>query len=260
MKALALLCALLMAPSQQLAGQARPPGEKRATNPRASVSGVYSLRQSWIGSGANGGRYQIGVLIADEHVGWLVLGWTENDKRVGAATVYGTETFRTNSTGDVVLSAGNVTYDGYQKSDSGFYVTGVVKSTAGNRYDLQMSSSPYSFPLSAPSGLYDVSVKTAGYAGNTYDRDVSWTGSLAIAVASDTLYMSLDLLNDAGGEARASGRSAMGDDGSFSISAVDAQGLQDELRGTLRAGLLVATWRDNRQNYRYEGTLRGTRK
>ena len=239
---------------------ASPIAAPRSNAPRGSVSGAYSLWQESTGSAAAGRGYERGVLIADEHGGWLVLAPTTNDTISGPAKVYGAETFRTNSAGDVVLSAGGVTYDGYQTVDSGFFATGSLISPSGERFELKMLSTRTQYPLSAPTGLYDVNLRTAGYAKQEYVEDVDWAGDIAVAVARDTLYVDLYIANSAGGSAGVSGRSAWGSDGTFDIVAKNSQGFTTELRGTLRDGAFVATWLDERNGFRYQGSLRAVRK
>ena len=72
---------------------------------------------------------------------------------------------------------------------------------------------------------------------------MNWTGTAAVVVANDSIYVSLTLANESGGTTGMMGRGVLRSDGEFRLSTGRGDSYH-ELKGRLRDGELYADWTD----------------
>jgi hypothetical protein len=230
-----------------------------SASPRPSLVGVYECGQSWAGTGryAGTGGVEAGFLIAaSDYVGWFVLAPYHQDSSLGRVSVYNVRTFRTNESGQVVLQAGGLTYDGYQ-TDSGVYLE-----ARDSDATYVLSASTYTFALSARSGVYGVSIRTDYIADGTARANsyTDWSGVAAIVTANDSVFLDLYVTNTLGGSSLLTGKGPLYADGEFYVTPYKGSLRQTRFSGRFAgAGVIAGNWSDVRDGGRFEGQLTATR-
>jgi len=243
-------------PSVAAATDSRP---VRASRPRSSLAGTYVGLQTW-DPGLNQMTRQYALIIASSTGGWLDVSWIRSDSLVGKESVFWIDSFRTNAAGDIALDAGGVTYDGFQTDSGGVYASGIVSEGANSSpQTVRLHAEPYSIRLSEAYGYYTAHVRTSQYQGNEYRGVVDWTGDAAVDVANDSIYVVLNLTNDAGGTTGMSVDGPVSKDGAFKLT--DGEGANTRsLVGRVHAGVLTANWVDSRpEGARFVGVLEAQR-
>lgn len=243
---------------QQGAPVPNPSGEKRrATAPRASVAGIYIVRQSVDVSDGRSGL-QVGYLISSDHVALLVLASFVGRDSLGPTRIFNVDRWATTANGDVVLTSGNASWDGYQTDDGGFlargrYIGGDISQV------FTMSGAPTSFRLSRADGLYAGTIRTRYRASNgQVPPDIfDWRGELAVAFAHDTIYTAMYLMNDRGGFVYFKAHGPLTNHEEFDLRSAN----NARLRGFVRNGVITASWEDVRANGgAFIGTLSAERR
>lgn len=230
---------------------------RRASQPRTDFGGTYSITEQIRDSDGTVRIARVGFLVANREVGLLSMAEGTWDKIVGTTFVSGVTRWSSNLSGDLLLSAGGITWDGYQAEGGGFYAEG--RFTFEKREFLSvMNAEPFRLPLSSEDGLYRATVRTRYRARGRDGTDyLEWNGDLAVAFANDSIYVDLALYNSLGGSTAffASGRLLAGE--RFDLS--DSSG--SRLIGSVRDGLLTADWTDQRENGgAFVGRLRADRR
>lgn len=243
-------------PSVAAATDSRP---VRASRPRSSLAGTYVGLQTW-DPGLNQMTRQYALIIASSTGGWLDVSWIRSDSLVGKESVFWIDSFRTNPAGDIALDAGGVTYDGFQTDSGGVYVSGIVSGAANaSPQSVRLHAEPYSIRLSETYGYYTAHIRTSQYQGNEYRGVVDWTGDAAVDVANDSIYIVLNLTNEAGGTTGMSVVGPVSKEGAFKLT--DGKGADTRsLVGHVHAGVLSANWIDSRPDgVRFVGALEAQR-
>jgi len=238
----------------------------RASHVKSHLDGTYFGTRTWSGAGPfDGYRQRIFIVSApvndNYQPGWIAQALERDDKTFGPWAVLPVSALRTDAAGQVMLRAGVLTSDGYQTDDGGFTVTGrlrVPSATDTVSYEVSTTVAPYLAPLSDNSGIYGIEAHTYFRPNETKEQlpnRLDWSGSSAVIIADDTIYVDLTLRNDLGGTKSflASGR--LQSDGAFELG----NDAGDYLRGKVRAGMLQATWHDQRSTGTFDGSLAGTR-
>ena len=244
------------------AGTPRP-----TANPRQQVFGVYSVRQRIDTSATcvEEGACQPGLLLVGEHdVGWLAVQIDSLDEPPSIIpSVFPVCSFSANSTGQLLLDVcggGEGAYDGFQ-TDDGLFFRREAGRVTGELFYVDMIAIPVQLPLSNPTGLYTLSVKTKFYSGKHETSGYTdWQGTAAVVVGRGdwkSLYAELYLENAHGGSTGGSLRGVLKPDRSFVLESSDST---LTYTGFLRAGKLIGTWRDMRGKDRFEGTLEARRR
>lgn len=224
------------------------------STPRGVLRGLFYLNESW--STARDSGAEIGFLIIGEHTRMLVVGvWNGPTDSLSQIRTLGVRSFRSVPDGRISADMGGVIFDGYQTED-GFYLQG-TRNAENGPIQFEMTGSPTTLELSNSIGLYRVTSQTEYRSGSYRGRYTNWVGEAAIVVHSDSVYIDMYMGNDAGGDTGISGRAALDKSGRFKVEDKKA-GVR--LEGTIRAGILQANWRDERDGgARYEGSLRAER-
>jgi hypothetical protein len=232
----------------------------RASQPRTTMSGTYSIAQTWENPETKQETMrQIGYLLATEKVGLLVLAYaTDKWDRGGPTHIYPVRRWATNSAGDLVLSAGGVTYDGYQIEDGGFYLQGSIRLDKGGGRTLTMGGTPQRLPLSRNDGLFSITSRTYYRSATGYDSNdpLDWKGEAVVGFAHDSIFVDMYLENTSGGNSGfyAEGPLTSGD----TFDLVDAGG--SRLTGRFRAGVMTADWVDKRDKGSFTGKVTAERR
>jgi len=238
-----------------------------AANPRQNVFGVYSVRQR-VGAGDMSARcvkegdcIAALLLVGENDVGWFVQS-DGSGEPLGQIPfpAWPVCNFSANNAGQLLLDVcggGEGAYDGFQ-TDDGLFVRTETRLSTGEALFTDIVAAPLQLPLSNPTGLYSVSVRTTFYSGNRSVGDYTdWQGTAAVVVGRQyvnikPLYVALYLNNTHGGSTRANLRGALKSDSSFVLESNDSL---ETYTGFLRPGRLIGTWQDIRGNDRFEGTL-----
>jgi hypothetical protein len=225
---------------------------RRARAPRADVGGVYQIWENRRDSAGTILFSQRGFLIATKDVGLFVLAPVIDSARLGPTQIFGVSRWATNSAGDVVLTIGSLSYDGYQTDDSGFVASAVFPPINGEKRRSSLGAVPARLPMSRNDGLFSAHVRTWYKIGDrATGAPMDWTGDMAVGFAAGTMYLSLALQNATGGNTSFFAVGKLNGD-SFELS--DGKG--KELKGTIRSGVLRADWLDRREgNGSFSGTL-----
>ena len=215
----------------------------RATTPRASVSGIYRVVQKVRASADAPIGTQVGFLIAGTRVGLLALATVLGRDSLTPTHVYDVVRWATTDNGDVVLVAGGATWDGYQTSDAGFVGLGQTVSKKGMTI-YSIRGIPASLPLSRNDGLFAVTSRSQYRTarGELTPNWFDWRGELVVAFAHDTIYTSMYLTNDRGGNVTFRAHGPLVNHQSFDIT--DERG--SHLKGLVRNGILNASFEDVR--------------
>lgn len=243
---------------QQGAPVASASGEKRrASAPRASVAGIYIVRQAVDVSDGRSGM-QVGYLISSDHVALLVLASYAGRDSLGPTHIYNVDRWATTANGDVVLTSGQASWDGYQTDDGGFLAHG--RYIAGDASEVfTMSGAPTSFRLSRADGVYAGAARTRYRASNGQVPPdfFDWRGELAVAFAHDTIYTAMYLTNDRGGFVLFKAHGPLTNHEEFDLRAPN----NSRLHGFVRNGTITASWEDVRANGgSFVGTLSAARR
>ena len=246
------------------ASSATIPAPPRARSPRSTLDGTYAF-----GTIYNGGKFEnykkYGYLVASSSGSVFELAREDGDGSGFEDITAGSVTsFRTSSTGAVVLEFTDAVLDGYQTDDGGFYVSG----TSGNPpVSIQIFGTPYEIPLSRQTGLYNVSVRTRTYesddAREPFGSYTDWSGDMAAIVTNDSIFVVVMLANATGGSSGFTAAAPIDSEGDFQIvlSPAGYPGQVYRLTGHSRSGVIAGTWYDRRKNgYRFEGTFQAVRK
>ena len=224
-----------------------------------TLDGTYSVSQTWFrdpdGAGARQIGQQVGLLIAKNRVGLLILAFEREDSTLSPTVISVLERWRATPDGQVAMALTDVEYGGHQTRD-GFALASHVE-IGSNQYDLQLEAEPYRLPISRNTGLCAATARTFYYSadGEREPTSTTWRGDLAAGFTSDTVHVDLFLYNSAGGSTGLYGSSPLGENGSFRI-----ENDGHVLEGSVRAGVLRASWLDRRSGgSRFQGTLEAVR-
>lgn len=176
----------------------------------------------------------------------------------GDFSMYVVRSLRGTSRGGIVLDVGGQAFDGYQTRD-GIALGTTGRDKDGDHFILRAVGTTVEFRPSFNSGTFDVSL-----ASNWYSKEetrssspTNWNGSAAIVVLNDSAFVDMVLRNDTGGTTAFTATGPIDGTGAFSL----ATSIGSTLVGTLRAGLLSAEFRDQRDDgSSFRGTLRAVRK
>ncbi len=222
--------------------------------PRPSVTGSYYVallaRDTAKRAFGNFGAMHLG-----KQVGVLKLPWEGVTE--GRPAVWFASSIRTSARGQVAVEIGGIAYDGFQ-TDSGVYLEGTFRSGTGEAVHTSLVGFLYAAPLSVNDGLYRVKSQTDYYPSRgrrPSGKLTNWTGELAVAVAGDSIWVDMHLVNDVGGSVlfRAWGQTR---DSDFDLVSHDGD---KRMKGRLRNGVLVAEWTDRRDGARFHGTIAAER-
>jgi hypothetical protein len=234
-----------------------------ADTPGTPLQGVFLLNTEIYYDSLDYRARRSGLLIIDDildGIGWIVLAsWrsTPKDTTKDAIEVYQIRSVRRTNDDRIVLDAGGHAYIGYRTA-KGYFLSSSGRDRDGDHYLLRMVADE---DVSNPSdnlGLYDAKwittwIDTSGTRGTTRSE---WTGSAAALTANDSIYVRFTLTNEKGGSAGLGGRGPIDKNGAFELEAKDGS----FIKGTLRAGLLVADYYDTRDGGGFVGKLRATRR
>ncbi len=232
-------------------------------SPDAALQGVFTFDTEIFYDSLDYRARRSGILIMDEildGIGWIVLtSWraTPRDTTNDALEIYQIRSVRRTSDGRIVLDAGGNAYTGYRTA-KGYFLASSGRDRDGDHYLLRMVAAQETPKPSDNLGLYDATWVTTWIdtAGTRATTRVAWAGSVAALTANDSIYISFALTNDKGGSAGTGGRGPIDKDGVFALESKDGS----FVKGTLRAGLLVADYFDVRDGGGFIGKLRGTRR
>ena len=163
---------------------------------------------------------------------------------------------RTND-GMIVLDVGSDAYTGFRTA-KGYALGASGRDKDGDHYRLRMVADKKVSNPSENLGLYDAKwtttwIDTAGTRGATRRE---WTGSVAALTVNDSIYLRFVVRNELGGFAGTGGRGPIDKNGAFDLESKDGS----SIKGTLRAGLLVADYFEIRDGGGFVGKLRATRR
>jgi hypothetical protein len=233
------------------------PGMTRHPHPHASVDGTYGVRQVWVDSKGKTRLTQSGHLFATQHVGYLVLAKRQGDKFVGRTRAYDVTRWRTNAAGDLILVVGRVTFDGFQTADDGFFAYSKLYPKTDSALTLALGGVPERLPLSRNDGLFTAKSSSRWVKdGKSGAGRLKWTGELAVAFASDTIYVDLWLENATGGSTGFVGHGGLIDHKRFELS--NAKG--STMKGWFSDGSFFAEFVDKRDSGTFVHTIEADRR
>lgn len=251
------------------AGPAAPvlkplPVPKRAPASSLPVSGTYLLDVEVHWDSLNLRARREGLLVLDERFdgfGLVVqskLRFAPGDTTLLPLEISEVQSFRRMPDGRIVLDDWVTPMSGFPTAD-GFFLTGSGRDEDDDHYIQRMHATESSVELTKNLGVFEATWETTWYSdsGRTASPErMLWTGGVAVATTSDSIFVSLALGNSRGGSTGFEGRDVLKTDGSFAITTRNGSWL----RGTVRAGLLIAEFRDRREKSYFTGSLHGTRK
>ncbi len=240
----------------------RPPTRVplRTASPRRSLVGTYRVVYVEGPSGSLKNPVRAGeLLVADENAGLLALAGDSNHQHID---VYWADTVRTNAAGDVVLSAGGGSSEGYQTRDGMFVVAPSRPSEWGPTWPDTMWAAADTIPPTSPNGVYQLQGLAEWEGIDGIGHIAQWNGAAAVAIAQDSISVHLRISNGAGESMSLFGSSPLGAGGTFAIhdTFYSDPRLQRRLAGNISGGQLEASWTERGKLRRFLGVIHGTRR
>ena len=147
-------------------------------------------------------------------------------------------------------------YSGYQ-TDEGFFAEADFSLNNGSRVRSRLVARAVSTPLTEPTGIYAVEVRTRYTRGSyTSSNPIDWAGVAVIGVAAGRIIVDMRLENSDGGTISLFNSAPIKGE-QFSVPSKDGS---RRLEGRVSGGRVYAKWTDSRDNgARFEGDLLGRR-
>jgi hypothetical protein len=205
-----------------------------------------------------------GLLVADELLdgyGLMVLGKMQispQDTGLTPINILFIRSLRRMADGRVVLDDYRTPMSGYQ-TRNGFFLIGSGRDTGGDHYILRAHATETPVALSKDYGMYDATWESrwrSDTSSTQSTRTLQWVGGVAVVTFNDSIYVSIALKNESGGDTGFEAKDALASDGSFILAHKNGSWL----KGSVHAGLLIGEFHDQREKAYFTGPLRATRK